>query len=224
MCKQDDKILQVKVMKNHLETYVYKNREHLDTYGDRKQYMEENQRSAFLEKLHETEAWIYGDGAQGTKEQYEEKLKELEVTGEPFDRRYRFHDIFPSKAAQMEEVLTNAFENAVQIPDDSHITEEEKSELLALIETTSKWFNETKTLQASLPHHEEPLFDLNEIESKKTDVTTLFNKVINKPKPKPKVEKKDEKKEGDAEMAEEAPKADVPEDKGGDVPMEDDLD
>jgi hypothetical protein len=41
MYNQDLHIIQIKEMKNLLETYVYDNRAYLDTYGDWAIYMEE---------------------------------------------------------------------------------------------------------------------------------------------------------------------------------------
>jgi heat shock 70kDa protein 4 len=70
----DQKIVEVKVMKNKLETYVYDNRAYLDSYGDRAQYLEESQREIFLSELNAAEDWLYNDGANASKGQYEEKL------------------------------------------------------------------------------------------------------------------------------------------------------
>jgi hypothetical protein len=44
MYKDDLKIVELKEMKNQLETYVYDNRAYLDTYGDRAVYLEESAR------------------------------------------------------------------------------------------------------------------------------------------------------------------------------------
>lgn len=150
MFKQDLSILEVKVARNNLETYVYDNRAQLDTYGDRAKYMKDDEREAFLNTLNETESWIYGDGQHASKNQYEDKLAALKATGEPVQKRYRFHDLYPQKSEQLNSALTSCFESAVQIPEDSHITKEEKEELLKLIEETTQWFNKVKEDQGKL--------------------------------------------------------------------------
>jgi heat shock protein 4 len=98
MFMQDFKIIEVKEMKNSLESYVYEMRAHLDTYGERSKFIEDGPREAFLATLSEREAWLYDEGANTSKDLYEEKLNELKFIGEPINKRYRFHDIYEHKA------------------------------------------------------------------------------------------------------------------------------
>ncbi len=129
----------------------------------------------------------------------------------------------------MQTALETNYEAAVQIPEDSHITKEEKDKLLDLIEKTTNWVKSQCGKQDALAHDKDPLFTLEEVESMKCEVLDLANKTLNKPKPPPKKEDKkdedkkeedkkdndkkdddkkdDDKKEGDAEMKEEAPPA-----------------
>lgn len=101
----DQKIVQVKEMRNCLETYVYDNRANLDTYGDKAKYMEDKEREAYLEHLNQVESWLYGDGANATKDDYQQKLNDLKVVGNVVDKRYRFHDQFSYRAQQFDEIL-----------------------------------------------------------------------------------------------------------------------
>lgn len=48
MFYSDQKILEVKITKNALETYVYDYRAYLDTYGDRAKFMADEDREHFL--------------------------------------------------------------------------------------------------------------------------------------------------------------------------------
>jgi len=68
MFKQDVSILEVKVARNNLETYVYDNRAQLDSYGDRAKFMKDSDREAFVATLNETESWIYGDGQHASQQ------------------------------------------------------------------------------------------------------------------------------------------------------------
>lgn len=62
MFYQDQKIIELKVTRNALETYVYDYRAYLDTYGDRAKYMTDADREAFLGQLNSAEEWLYNDG------------------------------------------------------------------------------------------------------------------------------------------------------------------
>ena len=94
-----------------------------------------------------------------------------------------------------------AFENGNAIPEDSHITKEEKDELLKLVEETQSWFAEVTAKLNAAEKWEDATFTIAELDSKKELVIELTNKTLNKPEPKKEEEEKeDEKKEGDTEM------------------------
>ena len=97
MFTSDRKIIELKEMKNHLESYIYEMRAHLDTYGDRAKYCEDSVREQFLQTLQQEEEWLYGEGANSTKEQYRTKLDALKAVGEPVNNRFRFHDLYVVK-------------------------------------------------------------------------------------------------------------------------------
>lgn len=211
----DVEILDIKHTKNDLETYLYDNRAHLDTYGEWAKYMEEEPRTTYLAKLNTIEEWLYGEGAHTTKEEYLTRLNDLKKIGDPVKSRFKFYDLFPAKQAQMDKALTESYESAVSIPEDSHITKEEKDELIKFIEETTAWFKEAIKVQTSMKEVEDPVLDLNELENKKNEVLSKTTVVLNKPVPPPKKEeeKKDEpmpdaeKKEGEAPKDEAMPDA-----------------
>jgi len=130
LCKQDNLILDIKIARNHLETYVYDMRAAIDTIGNYKPFIKEDIREQFLTKLNETETWIYDEGESAAKTIYDQKLQELEKIGEPVKLRYRFHDIYPGRMKEFEELVNEAFQKAADIPNDSHITPEEKEGLI----------------------------------------------------------------------------------------------
>lgn len=132
MCKYDNAVLEVKIMKNHLETYVYDMRAALDTVGNLRDYIKESERTPYLEILNQTEQWIYDEGENAAKNVYQEKLDSLKSIGEPCKNRYKFHDLFSSRVKEFQDVLANIYQNAVDIADNSHITKEEKEALIKL--------------------------------------------------------------------------------------------
>lgn len=214
MCKQDNMILEVKFMRNQLETYVYDMRAAIDTIGNFIPYINDNSRQVYLQELNNTEEWIYAEGESAAKEVYDAKLAELKNVGEPIKNRYKFFDLFPSRSKEFEKVVTNVFQQAVDIPEDSHITAEEKEKLLKKCQETIDWFNNSKTVQDSLPQYEDPAIDLEELEQKKNEVVQLGNQILSKPVPKKKEKPEDAK-------AEDAPKEDAPEAPSEDAEMKD---
>ena len=213
MSKQDNVILEVKVMRNHLETYVYDMRAALDTVGDYKPFMKDNEREVFLSALNDAESWLYDEGESAAKDIYQQKLDSLSNVGEPVKMRYKFHDVYPSRLQDFENFVNEVFSNAANIPDDSHITTEEKEELSKACEENANWISNIKQIQESLPKYEDPSFNLSEFDERRSSLSQLGDKILNKPVPKkeePKKEdeaKPEEGKEGsDKEGAAEPPK------------------
>merc|ERR1719253_685411 len=67
--------------KNAVESYVYETRDAVDM--NLREFISDDDRSAFVELLNATEDWLYGDGEYGTKSDYVKKLEELKVYGDP---------------------------------------------------------------------------------------------------------------------------------------------
>lgn len=220
MFAQDRKILEVKEAKNILESYVYDMRDKCGDYGDRKHLCEESLRVDFLKNLNETETWLYEN--ESTKDEYEVRVQALRTVGEPINLRFRFYDSLPYRKTQIEEVIKAAFENGNAIPDDSHITAEEKQALLKLTEETDAWYKQMNEKLETMNKWEDSGYTIAQIEDKQKLVVELTNKTLNKPKPAPKKEeKKEENKEADKTDAPPADGEKKPEEKQGDEPMPD---
>ena len=109
--------------------------------------------------------------------------------------RFRFHDIYPIRMGEFENTLNEIFQNAANIPEDSHITKEEKEELVKECQEDSEWIANSKQVQASISDFEDPTVDLSEIEHKRLHLIQLGKKILGKPVPakeEPKAEKKEE--------------------------------
>lgn len=208
MCKQDNLILEVKVMRNHLETYVYDMRAALDTIGNYIPFIKDSDREPFLAELNSTETWIYDEGESAAKEVYQEKMNALQKIGDPVKARFVFHDVYPGRIQDFENIVNNIFSQAANIPDDSHITKEEKEELIKSCEENTNWVSNVKEIQAAIPKYEDPSFNFEELEERKKKIVELGTKILNKPEPKKEEPKKEEaeKKEGEGEMKEDEAK------------------
>ena len=207
MCKQDNMILEVKIMRNHLETYVYDMRAALDTIGNYRQFMKDDARENFLQLLNETENWIYDEGESAAKDVYKQKLEHLEQFGEPVKLRYRFHDVFPFKINEFEDFVKKFGAQAAEIPEDSHITAEEKDELFKSLEENGSWVANARALQASHALHEDPIIDLVELEQRRHKLQALAQRILNKPVPAKGAAKENAAEPKGEEAKEEAPQA-----------------
>ena len=208
MYTQDRKILEVKEAKNRLESYVYDMRDKCGDYGDRKHLIEEAIRQEFLTSLNETESWLYE--SERTQDEYEKRLGELTKVGEPVNYRFRFYDSLGYRKEQLNLVLKAAEENGSKIPEDSHITKEEKEALLKLVSETQAWQTEMDEKLSKINKWEDPGYTLNQLEDKQKLVVELSNKTLNKPKPAPKKEEKKEEKAD--EKKEDKPEGEQPAD------------
>jgi len=204
MSKQDHLILEVKVMKNHLETYVYDMRAAIDSVGTYIPFIQDNIRQTFLDELNSTEAWIYDDGQSHAKEVYEEKMNSLQKIGEPVKARYIFHDLFPVRIQEFENIVNDIFSKAANIADDSHITKEEKEELIKSCEDNTNWISNVKEINSSLPKYEDPTINFGEVDERKNTITQLGDKILNKPEPKKEEPKKEEPKKEESEKKEDS--------------------
>ena len=55
-------ILELKKVKNELESYSYEMRNNIDSYGPLEKYVDDETRKTFLQKINETVDWLYGEG------------------------------------------------------------------------------------------------------------------------------------------------------------------
>merc|ERR1719216_22399 len=73
-------------LRNSLEGYVLEMRGKLEG-GELSVYMNDGARQNFLKELNDMEEWLYEDGYDAEKVAFEERLKNLKLTGDPVDRR-----------------------------------------------------------------------------------------------------------------------------------------
>merc|ERR1711937_1010948 len=84
----------------------------------------------------------------------------------------------------------------------THITEEEKSDVYARIESARKWLSDKVDVQAEKKGHEDPVFTSEEVPLQTRPIQKLISKLSKKPKPKPpKVEKNETKSNSTQEDA-----------------------
>ena len=210
MQHQDNIILELKMSKNSLESYVYDMRAHLDDTGDYKDYLQQETRVTFLARLKELEVWIYGEGSDAPREKYLEILKELRAVGDPVRARVKFHQEMPALIQQFMDVLQEAGQRAADIdPEKSHITAEEKAKVLELAANGTEYVQGIVKSQEGRALFEDPVVTEISFQQRKDEFAAEAGKILNKPPPPP--PKKEE--ENTAKVDEEKDKHEAKEEK-----------
>jgi hypothetical protein len=85
--EKDTELRETAEARNAVEGYVYDTRSDLN--GCLLPYVLEADKDAFYSQLNEAEDWLYGEGAQATRQAYQDKLAQLKKVGEPIRLRRR---------------------------------------------------------------------------------------------------------------------------------------
>lgn len=102
--KEDNLILELKALKNNLESYAYTMRGDLDQYGGSlRAYIDPAVVDNYLSEINVIVEWLYGEGQNASKDIYVQKYESLRKVGDPCKARKRFFE-------EAQEVL-NRFES-----------------------------------------------------------------------------------------------------------------
>ncbi|OCT48078.1 Heat shock protein Hsp88 [Cladophialophora carrionii] len=87
MFMEDKLVTDTEDKKNELEAYIYEIRGKIDDlYAD---FASDDEKSKIREKLEKTEDWLYDEGDDATKAQYQAKLDEIKFLSGPVAQRYQ---------------------------------------------------------------------------------------------------------------------------------------
>ena len=100
MTKEDGMILDLKEVKNKLESYSYEIRQEFNIVGTLIPFIEDSTRKTLLQKADQVIEWLYADGSNVAKDIYKAKLTELQASGLPAKERHNFHSEFPVLLSQ----------------------------------------------------------------------------------------------------------------------------
>lgn len=181
--------------KNAVEEYVYEMREKLS--GVYEKFVNEDDRNSYVQKLEETEMWLYEEGEDQPKQVYIDKLDELKAVGQPIQLRFlesegrpkAFEDL--GKQIQQYMKILDAFRNKDELYDHLDAAEIEKVEVC--VKESMEWLNSKMNLQSRQSLAVEPVVKVKEIQAKIKDLTSLCSPIVTKPKPKVEPPKEEEK-------------------------------
>jgi len=203
--------------KNGLEEYIYGMRDKVQG-GDYKDFIVEADAEVFCAKLTKYEDWLYDEGDDVSKSEYNAKLDDLEVVGKAVKNRYLEAELRPKAIDAFQTALVAArtflSDKAAGAEKYAHITDDEVTKVSEAFAPKEKWFNDVNARQAAAKKSDDPIVTTKELQNNCVSfnavVQPIFNKPIPKVEPPPVVEEEkkeeapasEEKKEGEEEKKE----------------------
>uniref|UniRef100_A0A0N5AXQ3 Heat shock 70 kDa protein 4L n=1 Tax=Syphacia muris TaxID=451379 RepID=A0A0N5AXQ3_9BILA len=178
--------------KNCLEEYIYYIRDKLS--GPFAPFILESDTNVFQNKLNDMENWLYEDGENAEKKDYEEKLAELKVLGDPVQERWREHEKRGEAFDNFDRVLLRtkkAYDEYCKgHPQYSHLDSKEMEKVINACEEKKKWLDEQRGKQERRPLTDPPVIFVHQIAEELRAFESIVTPILNKPPP-PKEEKKE---------------------------------
>merc|ERR1712087_519072 len=188
MIAKDIEIIETEEIRNSLEGYVLQMRGKLE--GELKSYMKDTAREKFLKELNDMELWLEEDGYDAEKAAFEERLKNLRVSGDPVTRRLLEAKKRPATIKAMHRALAESRALA-QSKDKKydHIPPEDREKAMKKCKETEEWLQNEIKKQDPLTLADDPVVLCDAIEEKEGDTRRYCLSIMNKPKPEPKKKK-----------------------------------
>merc|ERR1712113_243900 len=189
MMKLDNEVRETNELRNSLEGYVLEMRGKLE--GSLGPYMQDDARQSFIKELNAMEDWLYDDGYDAEKIAFEERLKNLKLTGDPVARRSTEAKRRPECIKLLNRTIAEG--KALAETKDKkyeHISKEEREKAIKICKDAENWLTGQLKKQDPLSLADDPVVLCETIEQKAKESREKYTKIMNKPKPKPKKEKK----------------------------------
>lgn len=147
--------------KNDLETYVYFVREKID--GAWKEHGSRDEFRSLEDQCDQISAWLYGDGDDAPKVDYENKKAPLKTAADKIAKRYAEWNSVPVALKELEDAI-NSLRAEVTGGDEkySHIAKEEMDKALSQINEAQAILDESKAKWGGLgPQQDPPVLSLD---------------------------------------------------------------
>ena len=180
--------------KNNVESYMYKIKNKLmDHEEEIAKVSTEEQRAELLKLAEGAEEWLFDEADDADLETVRAKYEELTTPAEKVWFRLAEMTKRPEAVKNLRMKLTEIEEKFTKwVTNMTHITEEEKGEVMSKIEDVRKWLSDKEDEQAAKAGHEDPAFSSEEVPVQASPIQKLITKLSRKPKPKPTKKEKDD--------------------------------
>jgi hypoxia up-regulated 1 len=179
---------------NDLEAFIYRTKNRLSDEEDKlKVVSTEEQRQEVIDLANAAEEWLYDDGRDQPVSVYQGKKNDIKSKAEAIFNRFSELKARTDAVTKVKMTLDDV-KKAINSWNEKlpHITEEEKNDLMKLIEKADNWIEEKAEQQEKTSPFEKPIFTSTEAISQLKAIKTLYEKLLKKPKPAPIVVEKKE--------------------------------
>lgn len=193
LARLDKERILLEEAKNKLESYFYSVKNKLlDDEENIAKISTEEEREELKKLSSEAEDWLFDEGDTADLETILSKYDDLATPAEKVWFRLKESTARPAAVKALNEKLVEIEEKFTKWATNlTHITDEEKGDVFAKIESARKWLADKVDEQSQLAAHDEPIFASEEVPLQTKPIQKLISKLSKKPKPKPKVEKKE---------------------------------
>lgn len=197
MIMQDKKEKERSEAKNLVEEYVYDVRDKLS--NEYEQFITEENKSAFMKVLDETESWLYSEEAEDQmKSVYVDRLNSLKVTGEPLKKRFKESIERPAAFEELGRSLQLIKKAVLQYSENdekyNHLEQADIDKVIKCVEEKERWFEEKSNLVNKQKKTEDPAILVCQIKFEKEALDKTSWSILNRPKPKVEPPKAEETK------------------------------
>merc|ERR1712137_664859 len=128
--------------KNAFETYIYDMQDKLQyNYSELYEFITDQEREAYLKTLDESCTWLYNEGDNVSKEEYENRLNNLKVVGEPIKLRKSEFDMRETSVTTLKSCIEH-YINEIQKPElYDHIEQEKLESIKTKCTENQNWLN-----------------------------------------------------------------------------------
>jgi len=206
LAQKDKERMMLEEAKNKYEGYIYFIRNKLiDDEEDINKISSEEQREALRQSAEEAEDWMFDEGFTADLATYEAKYEELSAPAEKVFSRAAELSARPkavkallSKLDKVQDLMKK-WETTM-----THITEEERKEVLDKVDEARKWVEDKVAEQEAADQTADPVFTSEEVPGQTKKIESIVGRLMKKPKPKPEKKTETDKNEttGEGESTE----------------------
>merc|ERR1712137_181976 len=169
----DELIIATLDAKNALESFSYDTQGKLQyDFSDWTPFASEEEKSKLLSAVDDNLAWLYGEGENADKVQFQNKLTELQLLSAPLELRKNESETRAPALEKLKQTL-QTYKDLLSSSEEqyAHITSEQKQPLQDKIAETEEWTTKMQEKQDALPANVDPVLLTSEIATSKRPAT-----------------------------------------------------
>eukprot|EP01123_Difflugia_compressa_P014891 TRINITY_DN810_c0_g1_i1.p1 TRINITY_DN810_c0_g1~~TRINITY_DN810_c0_g1_i1.p1 ORF type:complete len:867 (-),score=223.69 TRINITY_DN810_c0_g1_i1:108-2708(-) len=181
--KDDNYAIATADAKNKLEATIFSSRDKTDTIW--KEFTTDSQ--SIHDLCNHIEDWLYNEGSDEMKEEYDKKLANLNSLTDPLQRRCFEWEQVPQALSTLQQTLTGLKAEVANGGGEkyAHIPKEDIEKVLKKVEEAEAWLNPLLPQYKNLQKTSDPVFYSSDLIQRNANVLKFCQPILSKPKPAP---------------------------------------